>query len=32
MFYEDEMQRALTEDGQRTSLFVSPKAYFGDGL
>ena len=32
MFYEDELQRALTEDGQRTSLFISPKAYFGDGL
>ena len=32
MFYEDEMQRALTEDGQRTSLYISPKAYFGDGL
>ena len=32
LFYEDELQRALTEDGQRTSLFISPKAYFGDGL
>jgi hypothetical protein len=32
MFYEDELQRALTEDGQRTSLFISPKSYFGDGL
>ena len=32
MFYEDDLQRALTEDGQRTSLFVSPKTYFGDGL
>jgi len=32
MFYEDELQRALTEDGQTTSLFISPKSYFGDGL
>jgi len=32
MFYEDELQRALQEDGQRTSLFISPKSYFGDGL
>jgi hypothetical protein len=32
LFYEDDLQRALTEDGQRTSLFISPKTYFGDGL
>lgn len=32
MLYEDDLQRALLEDGQRTSLFVSPKSYFGDGL
>ena len=32
LFYEDDLQRALIEDGQRTSLFISPKTYFGDGL
>lgn len=32
LFYEDELMRALQEDGQRTSLFVSPKTYYGDGL
>jgi len=32
MLYEDDLQRALTEDGQRTSLFISPKSYFGDGV
>ena len=32
MLYEDDIQRALLEDGQRTSLFVSPKSYFGDGM
>ena len=31
-FYEDEMIRALDEDGQRTSLYVSPMTYFGDGV
>ena len=30
--YEDEMIRALDEDGQRTSLYVSPMTYFGDGI
>ena len=30
--YEDEMLRALDEDGQRTSLYVSPMTYFGDGI
>ena len=32
LFYEDEMQRALQEDSQRTSLFISPKSYFGDSI
>jgi hypothetical protein len=32
LIYEDEMQRALTEDGQRTSLFISPKTFYGDGV
>jgi len=30
--YEDEMKRALDEDGQRTSLYISPQTYFGDGV
>ena len=30
--YEDELMRALEEDGQRTSSFISPPAYFGDGV
>lgn len=30
LYYEDELQRALTEDGQRTSLFISPQAYYGN--
>ena len=30
--YEDEMKRALDEDGSRTSLYISPQVYFGDGV
>jgi hypothetical protein len=30
--YEDEMKRALDQDGQRTSVYISPQAYFGDGV
>jgi hypothetical protein len=29
LLYEDELERALQEDGQRTSLFISPFTYFG---
>ena len=32
LVYEDELQRALQEDGQRTSLFISPKTFYGDGV
>lgn len=32
VLYEDELQRALTEDGQRTSVYISPQSYFGDGV
>ena len=32
LYYEDELQRALTEDGQRTSVFISPQAYYGNLL
>jgi hypothetical protein len=30
--YEDELLRALNEDGSRTSVYISPQAYFGDGV
>jgi hypothetical protein len=30
--YEDEMKRALDEDGSRTSLYIAPQTYFGDGV
>jgi len=30
LYYEDELSRALQEDGQRTSVYISPKTYFGD--
>jgi len=29
LLYEDELERALQEDGQRTSLYISPFTYFG---
>lgn len=32
LYYEDELQRALTEDGQRTSVFISPQTYYGNLL
>jgi hypothetical protein len=31
MSYEDEMKRALEEDGSRTSLFITPESYFPQG-
>ena len=31
MSYEDEMKRALDEDGSRTSLFITPESYFPQG-
>ena len=30
--YEDELERALKEDGQRASIYISPQTYFGDGV
>ena len=27
LVYEDELQRALTEDGQRASVYISPQSY-----
>ena len=32
LVYEDELLRALDEDGQRTSLYIAPQTYFGDGV
>ena len=32
LIYEDELQRALTEDGQRTSVYISPQTFYGDGV
>ena len=32
LIYEDELQRALTEDGQRTSTFITPQTFYGDGV
>ena len=29
--YEDEMARALTEDGQRTSAYITPASYYPQG-
>ena len=31
MAYEDEIKRALDEDGSRTSLFITPQSYFPQG-
>jgi len=28
MLYEDELQRALEEDGSSTSTYISPKIYY----
>lgn len=32
LVYEDELKRALDEDGSRTSLFISPQTFYGDGV
>ena len=32
LIYEDEMARALTEDGQRSSTFITPQTFYGDGV
>ena len=32
LVYEDELQRALEEDGQRTSVYISPQTFYGDGV
>ena len=30
--YEDEMKRALDEDGQRTSTYISPQSFYPSGV
>ena len=32
LLYEDELSRALAEDGSSTSSFITPKTYFGEGV
>ena len=32
LIYEDELKRALDEDGQRASVFISPQTFYGDGV
>ena len=32
LIYEDELKRALDEDGSRTSLYISPQTFYGDGV
>ena len=32
LIYEDEIFRAVNEDGQRTSSYIAPQSYFGDGV
>jgi hypothetical protein len=31
MLYEDELKRALDEDGQRTSIYITPNVYYPQG-
>ena len=32
LLYEDELSRALAEDGSSTSSFITHKTYFGEGV
>ena len=32
LIYEDDIFRAVNEDGQRTSSYIAPQSYFGDGV
>ena len=32
LVYEDELKRALDEDGQRTSTYITPQTFYGDGV
>ena len=31
LLYEDELKRALDEDGQRTSVYITPNVYYPQG-
>ena len=31
LLYEDELKRALEEDGQRTSVYIAPNVYYPQG-
>jgi hypothetical protein len=31
MIYEDELKRALDEDGQRTSVYITPQSFYPSG-
>ena len=32
LLYEDELLRALAEDGQQTSSYITPQTFYGDGV
>ena len=32
LIYEDELKRALDEDGQRASTFITPQSFYPNGL
>ena len=32
LIYEDELKRALDEDGQRTSTFIAPQSFYPNGV
>ena len=32
LIYEDELKRALDEDGQRTSTYITPQSFYPQGL
>jgi hypothetical protein len=32
LIYEDELSRALNEDGQRTSVYITPQTYYPRGF
>ena len=32
LIYEDELKRALDEDGQRTSTYITPQSFYPNGV
>jgi hypothetical protein len=32
LIYEDELKRALDEDGQRASTFITPQSFYPNGV